>query len=215
MTTINDEHRLIAEGVDEEPVEANRRMYTGRTAAVVIWIAIAYSAFHMLALNGVSISGMTGGLIEIPLLPQFPIETWNFRIAHVAGALFLGFVLFAARPFSSDSNNSNSVLVRYLAFPLLACALFSLGVAFYFGWQIANGVAWQGLDATIRFNEIWKHRLDFFFGMGNKRHKANLGWRAANDTPLKTISGLRSHSAQRKLPHPSDRPSHLHQINAR
>ena len=93
MTTVNDEHRLIAEGVDEEPVEANRRMYTGRTAAVVIWIAIIYSAFHMLALNGVSISGMTGGLIEIPLLPQFPIETWNFRIAHVAGALFLGFVL--------------------------------------------------------------------------------------------------------------------------
>lgn len=173
MTTINDEHRLIAEGVDEEPVEANRRMYTGRTAAVVIWIAIAYSAFHMLALNGVSISGMTGGLIEIPLLPQFPIETWNFRIAHVAGALFLGFVLFAARPFSSDSNNSNSVLVRYLAFPLLACALFSLGVAFYFGWQIANGVAWQGLDATIRFNEIWLYGAplwvavfgSIFFGM--------------------------------------------------
>lgn len=173
MTTVNDEHRLIAEGVDEEPVEANRRMYTGRTAAVVIWIAIIYSAFHMLALNGVSISGMTGGLIEIPLLPQFPIETWNFRIAHVAGALFLGFVLFAARPFSSDSDNSNSGLVRYLAFPLLACALFSLGVAFYFGWQIANGVAWQGLDATIRFNEIWLYGAplwvavfgSIFFGM--------------------------------------------------
>lgn len=173
MTTVNDEHRLIAEGVDEEPVEANRRMYTGRTAAVVIWIAIIYSALHMLALNGVSISGMTGGLIEIPLLPQFPIETWNFRIAHVAGALFLGFVLFAARPFSSDSDNSNSGLVRYLAFPLLACALFSLGVAFYFGWQIANGVAWQGLDATIRFNEIWLYGAplwvavfgSIFFGM--------------------------------------------------
>jgi hypothetical protein len=51
----------------------------------------------MLALNGVSISDWTG--IELPFLPQFPMETWNFRIVHIAGALALGFLLFSAHTF--------------------------------------------------------------------------------------------------------------------
>jgi hypothetical protein len=48
----------------------------------------------MLALNGVSISDWTG--VELPFLPQFPMETWNFRIVHIAGATALGFLLFSA-----------------------------------------------------------------------------------------------------------------------
>jgi TRAP transporter 4TM/12TM fusion protein len=153
--SIDDADHLIAEGVDEEPVEPNRRDYSGRLASVVMWLAIIYSSLHMLALNGVSLSGMTGGLVDVPLLPQFPIETWNFRISHVAGALFLGFVLFAAHPFSDERPAKQSKLIQFLALPLMLCALFSLGSALYFGWQISGGLMWQGLDAGIRFNEIW------------------------------------------------------------
>ena len=49
-----------------------------------------------LKLMTLGIKAMTGGLVDIPFLPDFPIETWNFRIAHVAGALILGFLMFSA-----------------------------------------------------------------------------------------------------------------------
>lgn len=79
---------ILAEGVDEEPVESNRRLFEGKMAVVMATIALIYAGFHMVALNGVSISEWTG--IEIPFLPSFPLETWNFRIIHIAGALALG-----------------------------------------------------------------------------------------------------------------------------
>jgi hypothetical protein len=36
---------------------------------------------------------------RIPFLPQLPMEPWNFRTVHIAGALALGFLLFAAHTF--------------------------------------------------------------------------------------------------------------------
>jgi hypothetical protein len=85
---------VLAEGVDEEPIEGNRRLFEGYGLKVVAVVSAFYAAFHMAALNGVSISDWTG--IDIPFLPQFPLETWNFRILHIAGALVLGFLLYAA-----------------------------------------------------------------------------------------------------------------------
>ena len=78
------EDHMIAKGVDDEPVEVNRRLYEGKALVFVSAFAALYALFHMAALNGVSISEWTG--IQVPLLPSFPMETWNFRIAHVAGA---------------------------------------------------------------------------------------------------------------------------------
>ena len=86
---------MVAEGVDEEPIESNRRRFEGRAWIFIASYAALYAAFHMAALNGLSISEWTG--VEVPLLPTFPLETWNFRIVHIAGALGLGFLLFAAR----------------------------------------------------------------------------------------------------------------------
>ncbi|QDY70737.1 TRAP transporter permease [Qingshengfaniella alkalisoli] len=91
---------VIADGVDDEPVEKNRRQFEGRTYYVIAAVAALYAAFHMAALNGLSISDLTG--VELPFLPQFPMETWNFRIVHIAGALVLGFVLFSPRIFGDD-----------------------------------------------------------------------------------------------------------------
>ena len=61
-----------------EPIEPNRRLFQGWRMIAVAGLAAAYAAFHMIALNGVSISGLTG--INLPFLPQFPMETWNYRI---------------------------------------------------------------------------------------------------------------------------------------
>jgi TRAP transporter 4TM/12TM fusion protein len=145
---------IIAEGIDEEPVESNRRLFGGVGGQIMVALAFLYAAFHMAALNGLSLAGMTGGLIDLPFLPAFPLETWNFRIVHVAGALGLGFLLFAATQFPDDQAH-RSRWVDWLAYPLLAAALFSFGMALYFFMEISNGVMWNGIDKTIRFNEIW------------------------------------------------------------
>jgi TRAP-type uncharacterized transport system fused permease subunit len=102
-TGANDQ--VIAEGVDEEPIEGNRRLFTGRAYLAIATLATVYAAFHMLALNGVSISDWTG--IELPFLPQFPMETWNFRIVHIAGALALGFLLFSAHAFHDGARDQS------------------------------------------------------------------------------------------------------------
>ena len=155
QTTNETESPLVAQGVDEEIIESNRREYAPRVAKIAVGIAVVYASLHMLALNGVSISGMTGGLINLPFLPTFPIETWNFRISHVAGALVLGFILFGVRSFSDQVHFRENRSIQILAGLLLVPAVFSVCAASFFMWQISNGVLWQGLDPNIRFNEIW------------------------------------------------------------
>ncbi len=46
---------VIAEGVDDEPVEGNRRVFTGWRMTLVATLAALYALFHMAALNGWSI----------------------------------------------------------------------------------------------------------------------------------------------------------------
>ncbi|GGB34185.1 ATP-binding protein [Roseibium aquae] len=150
-----DEH-VIAKGVDEEPVEANRRLFTGSSLALMSVAGALYAAFHMAALNGISIYEITG--IRIPLLPAFPMETWNFRIVHVAGALILGFLMFGPRLTFPEKGQETPVL-GYAAYVLMAPALFALGMAFSFAVEISNGVMWNGIDARIRFNET------YYFGL--------------------------------------------------
>lgn len=82
-----DDH-LLAHGVDEEPVEANRRLYQRGLLLAVTILAIAYSAFHLYTLN---IS---------------PLETWSFRIVHVCGALVLGYILFSGSDFAEGGKVS-------------------------------------------------------------------------------------------------------------
>ena len=145
---------VIASGVDEEPVETTRRMFDGRSAQLVAALGAVYAAFHVAALNGLSISGFTGGLIDLPFLPTFPMETWNFRIVHIAGALGLGFLLFTGSRFAGETRPETPIL-GYLAYLLMAPALFALGAALSFAVEIAGGVMWNGIDPRIKFNETW------------------------------------------------------------
>ncbi|PXW70332.1 TRAP transporter 4TM/12TM fusion protein [Loktanella sp. PT4BL] len=145
---------ILAEGVDEEPVEHNRRIFTGRTYLVIAGISAFYALFHMAALNGWSISAWTG--IDIPLLPVFPMETWNFRIVHVAGALILGFTLYSARAFPDDDADTHSPL-DYLAYAALLPALYACWTALGFAADIQGGVMWNGMDEGIRNAEIYHY----------------------------------------------------------
>ncbi|MEM6636412.1 MAG: TRAP transporter permease [Pseudomonadota bacterium] len=146
------EDRVIAEGVDDEPAEKNRRQFAGRSLVLVATLAGLYAAFHMAALNGVSIREYIG--ITVPFLPTFPLETWNFRIVHVAGALFLGFIMFAAYDFRGEERPETPTL-GLVGLALMAPAIFACCTAIYFSTQIAGGLAWNGIDPTIKFNEQW------------------------------------------------------------
>ncbi|AFT68561.1 TRAP transporter, 4TM/12TM fusion protein [Alloalcanivorax dieselolei B5] len=77
---------LLVHGVDEEPVEANRRLFQRGLLLAVTVLTIAYSAFHLYTLN---IS---------------PLETWSFRIVHVCGALVLGYLLFSGSGFAEEGS---------------------------------------------------------------------------------------------------------------
>ncbi|MEL6809384.1 MAG: TRAP transporter fused permease subunit, partial [Pseudomonadota bacterium] len=61
-------------------------------------------------------------------LPQFPLETWNFRIVHIAGALVLGFALFAARTYGAATSppRPNTRLLTVLAALLALPALYAV-----------------------------------------------------------------------------------------
>lgn len=145
---------VLAEGVDEEPVEHNRRIFTGRTYLIVAGVSAFYALFHMAALNGWSIEGWTG--IDIPFLPVFPMETWNFRIVHIAGALILGFTLYSARAFPDEEADRHSPL-DYLAYVALLPALYACYTALGFAADIQGGVMWNGIDEGIRAAEIYHY----------------------------------------------------------
>jgi len=144
------EGKVIAEGVDDEPVESNRRVFTGRTYLAIAGLSAVYALFHMAALNGWSIRSWTG--IDIPFLPVFPMETWNFRIVHIAGALILGFTLYSARAFPDDDHGGRHPL-DLLAMLALIPALYACFTAIGFAVQIQNGVMWNGIDEGIRTAE--------------------------------------------------------------
>ena len=148
--------KIVAEGVDEEPVSGFQRRYEGRLLTTIGILAAFYAVFHMAALNGLSIRSWTG--VTLPYLPRFPMETWNFRIVHVAGALLLGFLTFAATRLDDGTGRNRpgpNLMLRALAWLLMLPALFSLGVAAWFALLIDGGLMWNGMDPTLRFREVW------------------------------------------------------------
>ncbi|MGR3709366.1 MAG: TRAP transporter permease [Alterinioella nitratireducens] len=165
MTTNTNEidEIVLAEGVDEEPVEKNRRLFTGPSFVFIATFSALYAGFHMLALNGVSISDWTG--IEIPFLPTFPMETWNFRIVHVSGALALGFLLFAARLFPDDEKPETRTL-SLIGYLLLIPALLAGYMAVKFAFVINSGTLPEmgGLTTWAAFpgTEIYAQEVRWF-----------------------------------------------------
>ncbi|MGJ8585645.1 MAG: TRAP transporter permease [Marinosulfonomonas sp.] len=147
---------VIAEGVDEEPIEHNRRVFTGRSYIAIAWLAGLYALFHMAALNGWSIRGWTG--INIPFLPVFPMETWNFRIVHIAGSLILGFLLYSARAFPDSEDTTKSPL-DMIAYAALLPALYACYTALGFANDIAGGAMWNGIDEGIRAAETYHYGI--------------------------------------------------------
>ncbi|HEA51384.1 TRAP transporter permease [Marinobacter antarcticus] len=116
------ENHVLAHDVDEEPVETNRRLFVGGMMKFVSLLAIAYSSFHLYSLN------------------IAPLETWSFRIVHIAGTLVLGFVLFAgARFVSSEEGPARHRWTTWIGAIALIPAFYVLYQAFSFWQMVRNG----------------------------------------------------------------------------
>ncbi len=163
VKTTDQEDIVLAEGVDEDPIEKNRRLFKGGLLSFMTILATIYAAFHMVALNGLSLSAITG--ISIDFLPEFPLETWNFRMVHVAGALILGFLLFNARLFSEEAVKPTPLISR-LGLALFIPALIALYTAFQFHLSVRSGTLPQmgGLTiwAATKGTELYETEIQWF-----------------------------------------------------
>ncbi|WP_148251973.1 TRAP transporter permease [Aidingimonas lacisalsi] len=110
-TDIQDRADDAADSVDDEIVEANRRVFSGWLWFLFGILAIGYSSFHLISLN------------------VLPMETWSFRIIHICGALILGYGLYAGTRFQTDGERTTRVSSRWLdwlGYALLIPAAYSL-----------------------------------------------------------------------------------------
>nr|WP_163504099.1 TRAP transporter permease [Halomonas socia] len=103
-----DAKELLAEGVDEEVIESNRRLFTGWQWALFGGLAVAYSLFHLITLNVI------------------PMETWSYRVIHIAGALILGYGLYTGGRFASDGQQAAPKWQALVSGLLLLPALYAL-----------------------------------------------------------------------------------------
>ncbi|MBS9405064.1 TRAP transporter permease [Halomonas sp. TRM85114] len=113
---------VVATGVDDEPVESNRRLFTGWHWLLFSALAIAYSSFHLISLN------------------IYPMETWSFRIVHIAGALILGYGLYTGASFASEGEPSAaSRALTWASYALLIPAIYALVQVFLIQNTMSGG----------------------------------------------------------------------------
>ena len=115
-----EEDRLIAQGVDDEPLANNQRTFTQKAALFVSIISAVYAFWHVFSLN------------------VAPVETWAFRILHVAGALVIGFIAYSSST-TEHPARGNQNLIKILAGILALPILYSLYIVFEMSQIIANG----------------------------------------------------------------------------
>jgi len=117
----SDASPIVVEGVDEDIVENNRRLFNGWQFWLFAAMAVAYSAFHLISLN------------------IYPMETWSYRIVHIAGALILGYGLYAGSNFAKSQHETSPVALRWLSYVLLIPALYALLQVFMMQQTLSGG----------------------------------------------------------------------------
>lgn len=76
---------MIAKGVDDEPLATNQRDLSGRLNMALVWMCVAYAVFHVAIMN------------------LYPLETWTYRMIHLSGGLFIGFLIYASMSLDGDA----------------------------------------------------------------------------------------------------------------
>ena len=79
---------VIAKGIDDEPLAGNQRSFGSWTGWGIAVLCVLYTAFHIVILN------------------FYPLETWTYRMIHVTGGLFLGFLIYSAKSLSAEADEA-------------------------------------------------------------------------------------------------------------
>ncbi|WP_192035547.1 TRAP transporter permease [Halomonas sp. YLGW01] len=133
----------IAQGVDEDVIESNRRLFTGWQWWLFGVAAVLYSSFHLVSLN------------------IYPLETWSFRIVHICGALVLGYGLYSGARFADDATPASGRGLRLAGYALLLPAGYAL-LQVVLMWQTMAGGAMR-IEPTI---ETWQYGLPLLVATG-------------------------------------------------
>ena len=132
---------IVAEGVDETPVESNRRLFVGWQWLLFAALAVSYSTFHLISLN------------------VYPMETWSFRIVHIAGALILGYGLYAGTRFAGEAGAKHSpAWLGWISYALLIPAGYALFQVFRMNQMIGEGA--MRIDPSL---EAWHYGYPLIF----------------------------------------------------
>ncbi len=109
-----------ASKVDEEPLSANQRDFSGYRNWIISGMCVAYSVFHLLVMN------------------VYPLETWAYRLCHVGGGLILGYLLYGATTFGVPRPERSS--------PLSTALLVIAGLGVFYGFA---GVLAVWINGTL------------------------------------------------------------------
>lgn len=80
-----DSERVLVDTDVDEPVGTNERRFIGWQSTAIAIACAVYTAWHLVVLN------------------YWPVETWTYRIMHIAGGLILGFFLVSAASFENET----------------------------------------------------------------------------------------------------------------
>ncbi|MGL1832584.1 TRAP transporter permease [Rhodocyclaceae bacterium SMB388] len=128
----------IAAGVDAEVVVSNQRVFTGKPGLIFATFCILYTAFHIGVMN------------------LYPLETWVYRLTHVAAGLALGFIFFSAKAFPAEPAGRQSVtplewLLLVPAAVLIVTALGQIFLAIVTGDLVQTGAPKEKMLMTFGY----------------------------------------------------------------
>lgn len=127
---------IVSRNADEEPLASNQRDFsTSRLRWGLVAACIAYTVFHIGVMN------------------LYPLETWAYRISHVAGGLFIGFLIFSAGYLEPDRQPGPFFRLKPLetALALVAAAGILYAAVMVFGAWLAWWVAGMRNPPALMF----------------------------------------------------------------
>jgi TRAP transporter 4TM/12TM fusion protein len=111
---------IRTDSVSDVPVAHNERLLSGMTGSIIFLACVLFTSMHLYALN------------------VSPIETWTFRILHVAGGLVVGFALTAAVTLERDTQVHRRSATEWLALAISGTALGYAALCMVYAWWLRD-----------------------------------------------------------------------------
>lgn len=111
---------IRTDSVSDVPVAHNERLLSGMTGSIIFLACVLFTSMHLYALN------------------VSPIETWTFRILHVAGGLVVGFALTAAVTLERDTQVHRRSPTEWLALAISGTALGYAALCMVYAWWLRD-----------------------------------------------------------------------------